>query len=550
MEERPSQPRYAQVAKTQPQPQAQEPRPPRALLRLGLRKMSARREASPTTSKNQKEAEASTSFTPAPATSHIESHQQSSSSSSHASDKPSLEPSSTPICDELFQFPLPAAPRTSAPGSEAAAFAERRIRSAHELGASWFTAFTSFSSSIEAPKTSSPPPLSSDDQPNQTMESYAQRRRDIWSHTRTRARSRRAVGILPPAPSSSSSTPDAPHSPHYDVAHPSSSSGSRLRYPVAAGDFVPSSSELRKSHPFEGLAFSSGLDMQRPLPPPSPAQSAHAIGTFNEEESMSGSPLAIAFEPYSRNVSMSRLPSYLQRGDVLDFHTPYDTFLGPLDTHGYISGSHTHGSIPGPYDTHGYFSDAPNLTLPTNFGSHVAWAQHSPVQIAERRDFTENQSSIEDPYATESRYTVEDTAVQDTADDPYEETSVAPPTPAWFYTHKVQTSNNIWAPDCEGERRLTDWPSFNELIGAGDERAAGGKDRRLPVPRYRNVDARRVYHVANGENPMAFATTAGPVPFLFRKYAVELTRSENLYPIPCDYDEEEARQILQSVGLS
>ncbi|KAK8094842.1 hypothetical protein PG997_001527 [Apiospora hydei] len=109
--ERPSQPRYAQVAKTQPQPQAQEPRPPWALLRLGLRKKPVRREASPPTSKNQKEAEASTSFTHAPTTSHIESHQQSSSSSSHASDgKPSLEPSSTPICDELFQFPLPAAP--------------------------------------------------------------------------------------------------------------------------------------------------------------------------------------------------------------------------------------------------------------------------------------------------------------------------------------------------------------------------------------------------------------------------------------------------------
>ncbi|KAK8094841.1 hypothetical protein PG997_001526 [Apiospora hydei] len=398
------------------------------------------------------------------------------------------------------------------------------------------------------------------------MESYAQRRRDIWSHTRTRTRSRRAIGILPPVPSSSSSTPDVPHSPHYDVAHPSSSSVSRLRYPVAAGDFVPSSSvsfaqstgvgnaaseeNFARAVQFEGLAFSSGLDMQRPLPPPSPAQFAHVVGTFNEEESMRGSPLAIAFEPYSRNVSMSRLPSYLQHGDVSSNHTPYETFAGPYDTHGYFSGSHTHESITGPYDTHGYFSDAPNLTLPANFGSHVAWAQHNPVQVAERHDVTENQRSADNQYATESRYTVEDTAVQDTAVDPHEETPIAHPTPAWFFTRKVQTSNNIWAPDCEGDSRLTDWPSFNELIDAGDERASKGKARQLPIPRYRNVDARRVYRVENGEeNPMAFATTTGPVPFLFRKYAVELTRSENLYPIPCDYDEEEVRQRLQAINL-
>ncbi|KAK8039470.1 hypothetical protein PG993_007881 [Apiospora rasikravindrae] len=41
MEERPSPPRYAQVVKAEPQPQAQEPR---ALLRLGLRKKPAARE--------------------------------------------------------------------------------------------------------------------------------------------------------------------------------------------------------------------------------------------------------------------------------------------------------------------------------------------------------------------------------------------------------------------------------------------------------------------------------------------------------------------------
>ncbi|KAK8039471.1 hypothetical protein PG993_007882 [Apiospora rasikravindrae] len=374
------------------------------------------------------------------------------------------------------------------------------------------------------------------------MESYAQRRREIWSHTRTRIRSRRATGIQPPAPSSSSSTPETSRSPRYNVAQ-TSSSGSRLRYPVAAGDFVPSSSSsliqstgvsnavneenFARAIQAEGLAFISDHNLERRPTSSSLAQSARVVSTPYEEESMSGSQLAVAFEPYSRNVSRSRLPSYLLPENVSGFHTPHETF----------SGSH---------DAYGYFSDAPNLTLPTSSESHAVWVPKDPVDVAESHGLIENQRLTDNQYAMESRDTTEDTA-----DGLPKETPIAQPAPAWFFTRKVQTSKNIWAPDCEGERRLTDWPSFNELIDAGDGRALRGKERRLPIPRYRNVDARLVHRVENGDDdPTAFATTTAPVPFLFRKYAVDLAESENWYPIPCDYNEEEARRRLHTVDLN
>ncbi|KAK8087272.1 hypothetical protein PG994_002246 [Apiospora phragmitis] len=197
------------------------------------------------------------------------------------------------------------------------------------------------------------------------------------------------------------------------------------------------------------------------------------------------------------------------------------------------------GNVSSYYNVHGHFSDARNPMLPASSEIHVT-THTDRVHVGKGHNAVENQSTSEKDDATEIRDTAEDTAI-----DPPQE---SPTAPAWFFPPKVRTSKDIWAPDCVGDRRVTDWPSLKELSSAGDKRAVRGEDRMLPIPRYHNVDARFVHLFGQGEDsPTAFAAPTVRVPYSYRKYAVNLTGPVNRYPIPCDRNEEEAKgKKLQS----
>ncbi|KAK8862699.1 hypothetical protein PGQ11_008934 [Apiospora arundinis] len=118
-------------------------------------------------------------------------------------------------------------------------------------------------------------------------------------------------------------------------------------------------------------------------------------------------------------------------------------------------------------------------------------------------------------------------------------------TVAWFYPPEIRSSIDIWDHDRgTEERRLTDWPSFDQMKDAGDQRAERRKPRLLSIPQYHSLDARSVFSAAKGKDGMvdpgsaaaAAATSFTFVPLLFRKYAIDLIGPVNRYPIPCDND--------------
>ncbi|KAK8133670.1 hypothetical protein PG984_005682 [Apiospora sp. TS-2023a] len=191
----------------------------------------------------------------------------------------------------------------------------------------------------------------------------------------------------------------------------------------------------------------------------------------------------------------------------------------------------------------GLFSVSPSVERSVNSSDEspaetsndaVSDASNDAVSDAFNDDVSE---ASDDALSEASNEAPVETNVETAVDIPGE--AHAPIALAWFFTEKVDHTKDIWAPDRAGDRRLTDWPSFEELSEAGDERALRHKARMLPIPRYHNVDAR--YDSGYGMNGTSSAVAAGTaqVPYLFRKYAVDLTGPKNRYPIPCNPSEEE-----------
>lgn len=425
-------------------------------------------------------------------------------------------------------------------------------------------------------------PLPSDDH---TMSEYPEGRRDIWSGSV--ASSSRRLNTVRHVPPEVLAAEDARRSARRAVlSSPSraqhASRHQRLRYPIPAGDFVPSLSPLVQPAGL-GTAVEVGT-----------TGAQVAIGNVPGAPNTYGyNPRAPRFyphppgdsEPIPRSHTCIRVPPRVRefvpgaRRNFPGFQVNVAGARGnisvPPGLQGSVPGARGlfatqpsgRGNISNPSNIHGNVSsthpalrNVPSIdhqmTLPIRTEVHWTRARREPADVIAAHDVVENQNPTEQQDTIETRdvprdATVEapvDTAVAAPVEAPAEigadtlGEAPVPTAPAWFFTEKVDhASKDIWAPDRVGDYRLTDWPSPEELSEAGDERALRLKSRMLPIPRYYNVDARFVYPSQYDKHGPSSAFVAGTaqVPYLFRKYAVDLTGPKNRYPIPCDPNEKE-----------
>ncbi|KAK8077161.1 hypothetical protein PG996_003331 [Apiospora saccharicola] len=435
-----------------------------------------------------------------------------------------LDPSTAPICDEVLQFALPPS-KISAPGKPEEALNDHRILIAHDLSLSWFTAFTNISN-----------PRSSLPLHDQTMSEYPERRRDV-------SRGHQYAAFPPRRgrfPSSSYS--------RYSHA----SRHQRLRYPIPAGDFVPTSSPLVQSATLSTAAEASTTVANFPI--------GCVPGVRNVYGNYSGDRVSRGFVSAPPGLHMN-VPG--GRGQVLGIQ-------------GFVPGAH--GFTPG---VHGFTPGVRGFTpgvrdFVTGVRGFVAGVRDSVAGVRDSvAGVRDSVSGVRDTVPGDRVYISAPQVSKDTSDespaqtfndavsdtsndapseapsDALSESAVdipgeapAPIAPAWFFTEKVVHTKDIWVHNRVGDRRFTDWPSLEEMSEAGDERALRHKARMLHIPRYHNVDARYDSgYGMNGTSSSAVAAGTAQVPHLFRKYAVDLTGPKNRYPIPCDpSDEENARR--------
>ncbi|KAK8108030.1 uncharacterized protein PG998_010043 [Apiospora kogelbergensis] len=280
--------------------------------------------------------------------------------------------------------------------------------------------------------------------------------------------------------------------------------GSILRYPTPGGDFVPSSSPS---------ATPSGDPSTDHDERPNPAAPPQDVPEYKPDEAA-----LVRYQNW--------LVKELEKGDVKagkgQTSAPVATDQATATTDQATASTDQGTAVPDKP------SPSAKVTTPPGFPSRPKDSEQQKKPDLESEPELEHESEEED-------------------DEPEpKEPEVRPTALASFYPLQISSGVNIWAIDPVIDRRLTDWPSHAELQDAGMDRATRGRERMIPIPRYRHLDARAVFDATSledtfGPGPIVAAAAAvapsatAYVPRLFRQYAIDLV-GQNRYPIPCDHE--------------